>query len=108
MESQARARFTLFGLKYCVLASSEEKARQDLLNQRAKQTKWSDTQWAAVDEQFRLKWRPTPYGGDRRQQGLLQQPDSKRKKKLRDSRVFKKPAAIGADASVSLDSVPTI
>ena len=93
MESQARARFTLFGLKYCVLASSEEKARQDLLKRRAKKTKWSNTQWAAVDHSFRLKWRPTPYGGDHGGK------HSGRKKKLRDSRVLKKPAAKGAERS---------
>ena len=62
-----RARFTLFGRKYCVFGSDRAEAIEALKNERAKREDWSaiGDEWDAEDKEFRKKWRPAPYGGDR-------------------------------------------
>ena len=88
-----------------VFAAVRDEAVQQLKNERAKREDWSafGDEWDAVDKKFRIKWRPTPYGGDRRQQVSLKKPKSSLKKKpaaigadLRKKSLSKKPAASGA------------
>ena len=86
---EPRYRFTLFGRKYCVLESARDEAIKALKKERAKRKDWSafGDAWDAVDESFRKRWRPTPYGGDRAKFTRI---------KARRCRMYAKQAAIGA------------
>ena len=61
-----------------MLVAKRDEAIQQLKKEQAKRKDWSafGDEWDMVEKKFRMQWRPTPYGGDRRQQGLRKEPET--------------------------------